>query len=70
MTSPQGETYLEFVNGLLNKEYEQRKMIEGRAAVIVTSCASLLTIIVGISVLFSGGKLISEKGSPAPGLGV
>jgi hypothetical protein len=54
MTSSQGETYFEYVNDVLNKENEQRKLIEGRAAVIVTSSASLLTIIFGISVLFTG----------------
>ncbi|MFG1934164.1 hypothetical protein ACGFK1_26510 [Mycobacterium sp. NPDC048908] len=42
------------MNDVLNREHEQRKMIEGRAAVLVTSSASLLTIIFGISVFFTG----------------
>lgn len=54
MTSPQGETYVTFIKDILDHEYEQRRTIEARGAAIVTTSASLLTIIFGISVLFTG----------------
>jgi hypothetical protein len=52
--SPTGRVWREMVKDLLAAEYDRRKRMEDRGAAIVTSSASLLTLIVGLAAFVTG----------------
>ncbi|MGV0041665.1 hypothetical protein [Mycobacterium colombiense] len=52
--SEAGVIYQGTVAGLLAAEFERRKTLEARGATLLTSCASLLALIFGLTVLVTG----------------
>lgn len=52
--SAAGQIYQTMVGDLLTAEFDRRKALEGRGATIVTSSASMLTLIFGLTILITG----------------
>ncbi|WKG03069.1 hypothetical protein [Mycolicibacterium sp. HK-90] len=52
--SPAGRIYLAITDKLLAAEYDRRKAFEGRAAALLTSSGTMLTLIFGLTVLVTG----------------
>lgn len=52
--SPAGKVYQTMVGSLLATEYDRRAKIEARGSTIVTTSASLLTLVFGLTVVVTG----------------
>lgn len=52
--SPAGKVYQTMVGSLLAAEYDRRAKIEARGSTIVTTSASLLTLVFGLTVVVTG----------------
>lgn len=48
------DVYVEMIRSLMSAEFDRRKGIEARGAVILTASATLLTLIFGLTVLVTG----------------
>ena len=60
--SPGGKVYQAMVADLLVAEYERRSKMEARGSTIVTASASLLTVIVGLTVIVTGKDYVFSSG--------
>jgi hypothetical protein len=56
--SPGGQIFQEFVKDALAHEFERRKNLEGRGAVLLTSSGTMVTIILGLTVLITGKDFV------------
>jgi len=59
--SPAGRIYQEMVSNLLLAEFDRRRILEGRGATLITSSASMLTLIFGLTVLVTGKDHLLEN---------
>ncbi|MDX1883042.1 hypothetical protein [Mycolicibacterium sp. 120270] len=56
--SPAGEIYQAMVERLLAREYERRRLLEARGATLMTSSASVLALIFGLTVIVTGKDFV------------
>lgn len=52
--SPSGKVYQQMVSSLLAAKYDRRTKMEGRGSTIVTTSASLLTLVFGLTIVVTG----------------
>ncbi len=56
--SPAGKVYQLMVASLLATEFDRKKTLEARGAILVTSSVSLLTLVTGVTVLVMGKEYV------------
>ena len=53
-----GDVFDTMVGAVLGAEYERRKTLDGRGAILVATSASMLTLVLGLTVIVTGKELV------------